>query len=100
MDPWISTGNASRQLRWETPESLNGFACCGWIYIFGQPINSTWFDVCFGQFPTCLEPVEYAGFMLKPNGFFDGNPAHDLAVEKNVRSIDERATAGTNVCCH
>ena len=72
----------------------------GWIYIYGQPINSTWFDVCFGQFPTCLEPVDYAGFMLKPNRFFDANPAHDLPVEKNARSVDERAAAGTNGCRH
>jgi hypothetical protein len=38
--------------------------------------------------------------MLKPNGFFNAIPAHDLPVEKNARSVDERAAAGTNVCCH
>jgi hypothetical protein len=38
--------------------------------------------------------------MLKPNRFFDANPAHDLPVEKNARSVDERAAAGTNGCRH
>jgi hypothetical protein len=38
-------------------------------------------------------PVEYAGFMLKRNGFFDANPSCDLPVEKNARSIDARAPA-------
>jgi type IV secretory pathway VirD2 relaxase len=38
-------------------------------------------------------PVEYAGFMLKPSGFFDPHPSSDLPVEKNARSIDARAPA-------
>jgi primary-amine oxidase len=30
--------------------------------------------------------VEYAGFMLKPNGFFAANPAMDLPPDKNAAS--------------
>jgi hypothetical protein len=38
--------------------------------------------------------------MLKPNGFFNANPAHDLPVEKNACSVDGRAAGGTDGCCH
>jgi primary-amine oxidase len=44
-------------------------------------------------------PVEYAGFMLKPNGFFDANPANDLPVDRNSVSVDERS-GGSATCCH
>ncbi|QCK84568.1 primary-amine oxidase [Phreatobacter aquaticus] len=37
-----------------------------------------------------IMPVEYAGFMLKPNGFFAGNPAMDLPPDRNGASIDGR----------
>ncbi len=40
--------------------------------------------------------VEYAGFMLKPNGFFDGNPAMDLPPDKNSASKDGRSD---DSCC-
>jgi primary-amine oxidase len=39
-------------------------------------------------------PVEYAGFMLKPNGFFDANPANDLPAGRDASSVDQRS------CCH
>jgi primary-amine oxidase len=53
-------------------------------------------------------PVEYAGFMLKPNGFFAANPANDLAPDRNARSVlsaaDEAKVlgpqAGDSSCCH
>ncbi len=45
-------------------------------------------------------PVEYAGFMLKPNGFFTANPAGDLPVEKNAHSVDARRAAPGESCCH
>ncbi len=35
-------------------------------------------------------PVEYAGFTLKPNGFFSSNIAMDLPPERNVHSKDNR----------
>ena len=35
-------------------------------------------------------PVEYAGFMLKPNGFFAENPAMDLPPDRNGASRDNR----------
>ena len=41
-------------------------------------------------------PVEYAGFMLKPNGFFAENPAMDLPPDRNRASRDNR---GANSCC-
>lgn len=40
-------------------------------------------------------PVEYAGFMLKPNGFFAENPAMDLPPDANANSKDQRGTS----CC-
>ena len=44
-------------------------------------------------------PVEYAGFMLKPNGFFDANPATDLPVDKNAHSVTHGKSGGAD-CCH
>ena len=46
-------------------------------------------------------PVEYAGFTLKPNGFFAANPANDIAPERNGRSVlSTDAPAGTaGACC-
>ncbi len=44
-------------------------------------------------------PVEYAGFTLKPNGFFDANPALDLPAGGNAASIDNRTGEGGD-CCH
>ena len=44
-------------------------------------------------------PVEYAGFMLKPNGFFDANPANDLPADHNLESVDNRSGDGAT-CCH
>ena len=43
-------------------------------------------------------PMEYAGFMLKPNGFFAANPAMDLPPDKNAASkIAGDKTDGS--CC-
>ncbi|QCI69199.1 primary-amine oxidase [Phreatobacter stygius] len=39
-------------------------------------------------------PVEYAGFTLKPNGFFAENPAMDLPADKNDASVE-----GGGSCC-
>lgn len=38
-------------------------------------------------------PVEYAGFMLKPNGFFAENPSMDLPPDANAASKDQKS------CC-
>jgi primary-amine oxidase len=43
-------------------------------------------------------PVEYAGFMLKPNGFFAGNVAMDLPAGRNEHSVDHRAPAAPGCC--
>jgi primary-amine oxidase len=42
-------------------------------------------------------PVEYAGFMLKPNGFFAANPGNDLPAERNAHSVDGREAG--SCCC-
>jgi primary-amine oxidase len=42
-----------------------------------------------------IMPVEYAGFMLKPAGFFAENPAMDLPAGKNAASRDDRSGG----CC-
>ncbi len=42
-------------------------------------------------------PVEYAGFMLKPAGFFAENPAMDLPPDRNSASRDNR---GLDPCCN
>ncbi len=41
-----------------------------------------------------IMPVEYAGFMLKPNGFFSENPAMDLPAESGQGSTQHGAS-----CC-
>jgi primary-amine oxidase len=41
-------------------------------------------------------PVEYAGFTLKPVGFFAENPAMDLPPDRNSASRDNR---GSSSCC-
>ncbi|MBN8941102.1 MAG: primary-amine oxidase [Rhizobiales bacterium] len=48
-----------------------------------------------------IMPVEYAGFTLKPNGFFAGNPAMDLPPERNGHSVDGRDLPGPagGSCC-
>ena len=43
--------------------------------------------------------VEYAGFMMKPNNFFDGNPAMDLPGQRNAHSVQDGAP-GSGGCCH
>jgi primary-amine oxidase len=40
-------------------------------------------------------PVEYAGFMLKPNNFLDANPAMDLPGGRDPHSIQD----GPGCCC-
>ncbi|MDQ0457886.1 primary-amine oxidase [Rhizobium paknamense] len=55
-----------------------------------------------------IMPVEYAGFTLKPNGFFASNISMDLPPEKNGHSVDNRenccgaelAETKTSGCCH
>ncbi|MBY5352220.1 primary-amine oxidase [Rhizobium leguminosarum] len=52
-----------------------------------------------------IMPVEYAGFTLKPNGFFASNIAMDLPPEGNSRSVDNRLqrssdNIGNGSCCH
>ena len=42
-----------------------------------------------------IMPVEYAGFMLKPNNFFAANPAMDLPAEANGHSVRHGETS----CC-
>jgi len=42
-----------------------------------------------------IMPVEYAGFMLKPNGFFAGNIAMDVPADTDPAS----AQHGTSCCC-
>jgi len=48
-------------------------------------------------------PMEYAGFMLKPNGFFSENIAMDLPAEKNHASVQNGsgrdARGGGDCCC-
>jgi primary-amine oxidase len=43
-------------------------------------------------------PVEHVGFTLKPDGFFDGNPALDLPAGAN--SASRRAGESGDSCCH
>ncbi|MGO7091884.1 primary-amine oxidase [Rhizobium leguminosarum] len=52
-----------------------------------------------------IMPVEYAGFTLKPNGFFASNIAMDLPPEGNGQSVDSRLQPspddiGNGSCCH
>jgi primary-amine oxidase len=45
-------------------------------------------------------PVEYAGFMLKPNNFFYGNPAMDLPGGRDPHSVQDGAnTPDAPSCC-
>jgi primary-amine oxidase len=46
-------------------------------------------------------PVEYSGFVLKPNGFFAANAANDVPADLNIASVDARIeqTSGTAACC-
>jgi primary-amine oxidase len=44
-----------------------------------------------------IMPVEYVGFMLKPNGFFDGNPAMDIPATRNAHSIQDGLESES--CC-
>jgi primary-amine oxidase len=41
-------------------------------------------------------PVEYAGFTLRPNNFFEGNPAMDVPGDRNAHSAEH----GADTCCH
>jgi len=46
-------------------------------------------------------PVEYAGFMLKPNNFFYGNPAMDLPGGRDPHSVQDGGPAPeAQSCCH
>ncbi len=48
-------------------------------------------------------PVEYAGFTLKPNGFFAANAANDVPADANAKSVDTRDgqdPSGKPGCCH
>ena len=47
-------------------------------------------------------PVEYAGFMLKPVGFFSANAAMDLPPETKGSSVDGRGEPASDggSCCH
>lgn len=78
-----------------------------------RPIENT--DVVlwhsFGHTHVCkpedfpIMPVEYAGFTLKPNGFFASNIAMDLPADKNGHSKDNREKScsketNTSSCCH
>ena len=68
-----------------------------------RPIENTDIVVwhTFGHTHVCkpedfpIMPVEYAGFMLKPNGFFVENPAMDLPPDKNAASV----TGTGRSCC-
>ncbi|MBX4999281.1 primary-amine oxidase [Rhizobium lentis] len=52
-----------------------------------------------------IMPVEYAGFTLKPNGFFASNIAMDLPPDGNEESVDNRLPhshekIASGSCCH
>ncbi|MET4721736.1 primary-amine oxidase [Bradyrhizobium japonicum] len=49
-----------------------------------------------------IMPVEYAGFMLKPTGFFSANAAGDIPPERNSRSVlaGDPTNAAAGACCH
>ena len=44
-----------------------------------------------------IMPVEYGGFMLKPNNFFAANPAMDLPGEANKHSVQHGEASAS--CC-
>jgi primary-amine oxidase len=75
-----------------------------------RPIDNTDIVVwhSFGHTHVCkpedfpIMPVEYAGFVLKPSGFFAANAASDVPAGANVASVDARAdhsTKDTAGCC-
>jgi len=41
-------------------------------------------------------PAAYIGFLLKPSGFFDENPANDVPPSKKIESMN----GGDGSCCH
>ncbi|SOE72741.1 primary-amine oxidase [Burkholderia sp. OK233] len=43
-------------------------------------------------------PVEYAGFMLKPNNFFSANPTMDLPSERDQNSVEDGKSADHGCC--
>ena len=43
-----------------------------------------------------IMPVEYAGFTLKPNGFFDSNIAMNLPAARNEHSRDNHGPAASD----
>ncbi|SDQ56693.1 primary-amine oxidase [Paraburkholderia fungorum] len=45
-------------------------------------------------------PVEYAGFMLKPNNFFSANPTMDLPAERDMKSVEDGKSADHGCCKH
>ncbi len=45
-----------------------------------------------------IMPVEYAGFMLKPNGFFSENVAMDIPADRNAASTEDGKDGG-GCCC-
>lgn len=62
----------------ERGHSIDGADVVAW-HVFGLHHN-----VRLEDFP--VQPVISTGFMLMPNGFFDGNPCLDLPAERNVAS--------------
>jgi primary-amine oxidase len=40
-------------------------------------------------------PTAYIGFLLKPNGFFDMNPANDVPAEQQTKTASH-----SGHCCH
>ncbi|PRY06273.1 primary-amine oxidase [Paraburkholderia sp. BL25I1N1] len=45
-------------------------------------------------------PVEYAGFMLKPNNFFWANPTMDLPAERDLNSVEDGKSTEHGCCKH
>jgi primary-amine oxidase len=43
-------------------------------------------------------PVEYAGFMLKPNNFFSANPTMDLPSERDQNSVEDGKSTDHGCC--
>ena len=109
-------GFASRHL-WVTPYDPNEMYCSGmypnqnkgdglqYYVAKNRPIENTDIVVwhTYGHTHVCkpedfpIMPVEYVGFSLKPNNFFDGNPAMDLPKEVDGYSVDTASASGS--CC-
>ncbi len=109
-------GFASKYL-WVTPYDPNEMYCSGMYpnqnkgdglqyYVEkNRPIENTDIVVwhTYGHTHVCkpedfpIMPVEYVGFSLKPNNFFDGNPAMDLPKEVDGYSVDTASASGS--CC-